>query len=379
MKIASQALEFSSQYQLVSQHSLKESARVWVGAQRPDFEGQAMGVQPQSLPRRADSHVSLSAAARVANRASVAAANAQAVFPGRDKTVFSPAVASSTATHADSEADSDPKLRMIRQMVKLLTGKDIKVFNLPQENTSEKAARDLPSVTSNTAANSGMAGYGVEYDRHEVWLEMEATSFQAQGVVHTEDGRALGFQLNLEMQRRHVEETQLSVRLGDAVRKDPLVINFAGQAAELQSQRFSFDLDADGQGENIALLAGHSGYLALDRNINGRVDDGSELFGALTGNGFLELTQFDDDANGWIDENDAVFDSLRVWTPAADGPGHLATLRERQVGALYLGQQITPFELRDASNQFLGAVRATGVWLAESGQAGTLQQIDLTV
>ena len=100
---------------------------------------------------------------------------------------------------------------------------------------------------------------------------------------------------------------------------------------------------------------------------------------SLTGNGFLELTQFDDDANGWIDENDAVFDSLRVWTPTADGPGHLATLRERQVGALYLGQQITPFELRDASNQFLGAVRATGVWLAESGQAGTLQQIDLTV
>ena len=91
------------------------------------------------------------------------------------------------------------------------------------------------------------------------------------------------------------------------------------------------------------------------------------------------LARHDDDGNGWIDENDAIYQQLRVWTPTADGAGKLATLKEKQVGALYLGSQSTPFELRDAANQSLGAVRASGVWLAENGQTGSLQQIDLTV
>ena len=68
-----------------------------------------------------------------------------------------------------------------------------------------------------------------------------------------------------------------------------------------------------------------------------------------------------------------------MWTPTADGGGQLATLKERDVGALYLGHTATPFELRGAANEDLGAVRAGGVYLKESGQIGSLQEIDLTV
>ncbi|MDI6602302.1 MAG: hypothetical protein QME46_11105 [Thermoanaerobacteraceae bacterium] len=39
----------------------------------------------------------------------------------------------------------------------------------------------------------------------------------------------------------------------------------------------------------------------------------------MTGNGFQELMQFDDDSNSWIDENDDIFDKLRIWTKDSDG------------------------------------------------------------
>jgi hypothetical protein len=181
------------------------------------------------------------------------------------------------------------------------------------------------------------------------------------------------------MTRSFREETNVSVRAGDARRKDPLVINFDGNAAQLTDQRFRFDLDADGSKEELAMLASGSGYLALDKNDNGMIDSGTELFGPATGSGFAELAKYDQDGNGWIDENDAVYSRLRIWAPDLKNAGSLATLQERQVGALFLGDVATPFELRNGQNQDLGAVRSTGVYLTESGQAGTLQEIDLTV
>jgi hypothetical protein len=103
------------------------------------------------------------------------------------------------------------------------------------------------------------------------------------------------------------------------------------------------------------------------------------LFGAQSGDGFADLARHDADGNQWIDENDAVFDRMRIWSPSDEGNATLTTLKQRDVGALYLGRLATPFELRTAGNDSLGALRSTGVFLTEGGQPGTLQQIDLTV
>ena len=166
-----------------------------------------------------------------------------------------------------------------------------------------------------------------------------------------------------------------------AALKDPLVINFSGQAAELTSQQISFDIDMDGETELIHQLSEQSGYIALDRNGNEQIDDGSELFGAATGNGFDELAAYDDDGNGFIDENDAVWDNLRIWVQQDDGSSSLFTLAEEGVGALYLGYETTEWELTAGpnSNEIAGQVRATGLFLTEQGETGTLQQVDLVI
>ena len=99
---------------------------------------------------------------------------------------------------------------------------------------------------------------------------------------------------------------------------DPLVLDLDGDGIELTNvndTRVAFDINADGTREEAAWVRPDDGLLVLDRNGNGAVDDGSELFGDQNGarNGFEELAKFDDNGDGVIDTNDAVFDRLGVW------------------------------------------------------------------
>lgn len=351
MKIASSALQFSSRHAYAEQTQVRESLLVWRG-QRPETH----------TP-------SLSAAARH-RLANDFASTAPAVPAGEP-----PAVAESAEA-----VEGDPFIQLIKTMVEMLTGVRIRVFTADDLGPPPDPVPQLADPGATPArAPDRPAGFGLEYDYQATRTEIEATEFSAEGVIRTEDGQEVRFRLDLSMFREYREETRTSLRLGDAVRRDPLVLNFAGTAAQLDDQRFRFDLDGDGRSEEIPLLAGGSGYLALDRNANGRIDDGLELLGPATDDGFSELAALDADGNGWIDENDAAFRLLKIWQPDAAGDGQLSSLAEMKVGALALAHLATPFALRGQANADLGMVRSSGLWLGEDGGSGTLQEIDLTV
>jgi hypothetical protein len=336
-----------SEHTAITRQQSRESLRTWVGAERPDFEGRQQG-RPQ---------VQISAAGHAAQ-----SSEAEAIRSSADA------------------VDNDPFLNLIKSMVELLTGQRVRVFDASKLRHDADPVDLPPAVPAPSQdAPPRSAGFGIEYDYHAVREESEQTSFSAQGAVRTADGKEVSFRLDLSMARQYREEVDVSFRAGDAQRKDPLVINFDGNAAQLTDQRFRFDLDADGSAEQLATLTPGSGYLALDKDGNGSIDSGAELFGPATGSGFGELAAFDADENNWIDENDPVYAQLRIWTPDGQGEAALATLQERKVGALYLGSVSTPFALRGAGNSDLGAVAATGVYLTEPGESGTLQEIDLSV
>jgi len=120
------------------------------------------------------------------------------------------------------------------------------------------------------------------------------------------------------------------------------VINFSGTAAQLTDQRFAFDLNSDGKDEDIPFVAGGSGLLVFDRNNDLQVNDGRELFGPSTGNGFAELSRYDKDGNRWIDENEAIYNNLYVWTKDSEGNDQLRSLKESGVGAIYVTGLIRP-------------------------------------
>lgn len=284
---------------------------------------------------------------------------------------------SATGAVAGEQETTDPKLLLIKSLVEALTGREFKLFNMQLQDSEQVVTAEARQNVAATQENEG--GFAIDY--REVYEESEAVSFRAAGIIRTADGREIEFRAELDMARSYREEFSFSVASGSLARekKDPLVLNYAASAATLSSQTFAFDIDSDGQRDNISLLNAGSAFLALDRNQDGKVNDGSELFGTRSGDGFADLAGFDSDSNGWIDEGDAVFAKLKLWIKDDSGTDKLVDLKSSGVGALYLGRASTDFSLTDADNQELGQTRATGIYLNENGSGGTLQQVDLAV
>ena len=209
------------------------------------------------------------------------------------------------------------------------------------------------------------------------YYESETVSYQANGVVHTADGRTITVDIDMHMSREFVSFMGISADVSRLV--DPLVINYGGTAASLMGEKFLFDLTMDGNMDSLSVLGEGNGYLAYDRNGDGKINDGSELFGPSTGCGFSELRKYDTDGNGWIDENDEIFDKLVVWSRDKDGNDIIYTLRELGIGAIFLGDISTDFAFKNESNETLGVMRSTSFFIKQCGGVGTLSHIDLNL
>lgn len=245
-----------------------------------------------------------------------------------------------------------------------------------QDNSGFSDALSAATATDSTV--SSQYGEGGQDYTFFYQSEQETTCFDTKGTVRTADGREISFNMNIEMSRSFTQVAENYVDFGKPRLCDPLVINLGSNIAGLSDQKFFFDLDADGNEESISMLDSQSGYLALDKNGDGIINDGSELFGATSGNGFSELAQYDQDQNGWIDEADEIFSKLKIWVKDADGNDKLMSLSEAGVGAIYLGSTDTNFSLNSLTdNHTNGVIRKTSMFLYENGYSGTVQQLDL--
>lgn len=212
----------------------------------------------------------------------------------------------------------------------------------------------------------------------ESWqTETEDTNFSTVGTVRTKDGREINFNVNVGMSREFQQYYKEDLQLATFQMCDPLVINLDTDVAELSDQNFYFDIDADGEADEIAGLSGKSGYLALDKNEDGVINDGSELFGTASGNGFADLAKYDEDGNGWIDESDALWSKLKIWCKNEKGEDVLYRLADKGVGAICLQNAATDFTIKGGDGGTKGAIRNTGVFLYENGNVGTIQHVDL--
>ena len=356
MRIQSSNVALASAHSYSEQYSREESFEFWVGSRRP-----AAGAEAGPRPNELDSPPPQS---------------------GRqDQASTAP---SATTKNQQCKGDPEDMLsateRMMKSLLERLFGVRIRIMPLTMDNTEPPdlgPCGDSPAPTDG-APTEGVKrqGWGLDYQLRETRTESEATSFSAKGVVRTADGKEIKFDLAMSMQREYAEETQFSLKAGDAL-IDPLVVNFNGTAAQLTDQRYAFDLNADGQNENIPFVKAGSAFLALDKNGDGKINNGRELFGPTTGNGFSELAQYDADGNSWIDENDPVYDRLRLWSLDDAGKTKLTSLAEKNVGAIYLGNTSTPFTLKTDAQETQGQIASTGIYLKEQGGVGLVQQVNL--
>jgi hypothetical protein len=130
---------------------------------------------------------------------------------------------------------------------------------------------------------------------------------------------------------------------------DPLVLDLDGDGIETidfddADTRVHFDDDGDFFRERTGWLDGDDGFLALDLNGNGVVDDISELFGGVGERGFAALSEHDDNADGVIDARDGVFTRLLVWQDRdSDGvseAGELTALADHGIVSIDFGAAI---------------------------------------
>lgn len=137
---------------------------------------------------------------------------------------------------------------------------------------------------------------------------------------------------------------------------DPIIIDLTGRGYQLTTAADGVRFDFFGTGAPIKMSWTASGwtggFLALDRNGNGRIDNATELFSNITAqagppakgaNGFLALEAYDLPANGgngdgWIDEHDTVYSKLRIWIDSNHNgisePEELLTLKQAGVQAI---------------------------------------------
>ena len=151
-------------------------------------------------------------------------------------------------------------------------------------------------------------------------------------------GKALidGFgELMDEIRARFLDEEVVGV--------DPLVLDLDGDGLELSARSSispMFDIDNDGFSERSGWVFGGDGFLAIDANNDGIINDVSELFGDASVSGFDELASYDLNLDGVIDSADTVFADLKVWVDvngdAQTDAGELVTLSELGIVSITL-------------------------------------------
>ncbi len=156
---------------------------------------------------------------------------------------------------------------------------------------------------------------------------------------------------------------------------DPLLLDLDLGGVSLTSLSGSnvyFDLDSNGFAERTGWVSAGEGLLALDGNRNGRIDNGNELFGGATQNGFAALARYDENKDGRITADDSVWSSLLIWRDAnGDGvstAAELTPIAANDIGSISLANRVPrsygSFVPTRAGNQLLGIgsySSATGV------------------
>lgn len=256
--------------------------------------------------------------------------------------------------------DLETSKRLVQLILEALTGKKAETpFFRPEP---------VPEFPKDILSGGQGSAFRIEEVVHT--RTSQESLFMAQGEVVTADGRTLTFSV-MQMQSRKEE----SFMARDVNLVDPLVISMDGPVT-MGNARFTFDLTGNGQEESLGMPSRGAGFLFLDGNGNGRVDNGKELFGTQSGDGFADLAAYDSDGNGWIDSGDPVFSKLRIWHPEDGTAGAGRSLAEMGIGAIGLARVATPM---DVGGEKGGRIQSTGLVLSETGKVGRVHHLDLKV
>lgn len=218
-----------------------------------------------------------------------------------------------------------------------------------------------------------------KYERVIEYSKIDSVDYSSKAIIKTQD-KDIEIDLNVSYSKEFYEKHEERIEFSEINYIDPIVIQYSKESSSLdfleEELSFSFDLNSNGENDEIAKLKEGNGFLALDKNNNGLIDNGTELFGPNTNDGFGELREYDSDSNGWLDENDPIFQDLRVWTKNSNGEDELFALSDSDIGAIYLKDASTQIDINKSVQDPLAHLKSTSFFVREDGSAGLLSSFD---
>ena len=250
-----------------------------------------------------------------------------------------------------------PKDRQMLLVVEALLGKEISVTVF--DKTSASFSRGQRASTPTIA-----------YEQ----MQEEASSLDLafKGSITTKKGKQMNFSLSVKWKEKFAVAQRDILQQGQNF-NDPLIITLDGDTP-VTKDKFDFKLNKNAS--TLNRLKKKSGYLAFDKNDSNKIDDGSELFGVKSGDGFADLAKYDEDKNGWIDSNDTIFKSLRFWSPSKNSDS-VKTLKEVGIGAISLQSIKTDFISKEDINKPTAYYKEASVAVGENAQPCALFSVDL--
>ncbi len=221
----------------------------------------------------------------------------------------------------------------------------------------------------------------------DIWFDTLSDGFQQMADGWNKFWGEIGGDIN-----RWVNETFFASQAWQAPR-DPLAFDLDGDGIETLAENGNAGVLFDHEGNDVKTATGwiapDDGFLVYDRNGNGVIDNGTELFGDNTAlnaggtaaNGFEALADFDTNADGVVDVNDANFAGLRIWQDInSDGisqADELLTLAQAGVASINTGYEDSSIVQNGNVISGLGSYTRTDGTLSSIASATSLVNLDL--
>lgn len=190
--------------------------------------------------------------------------------------------------------------------------------------SSEQSSFMQASGTNGSVTETRMSGFQLDLSLD---ISMEIS----------EEDNAVNFSMSFEFSQSQFSFESFSRQQEEQV--DPLILNLNGSDFSFQQNlEIAFDLDANGGLDQFFAPGAGNFFLALDKNSNGFIDNGLELFGDAGGakDGFEALRQFDFNQDNQIDSSDEVFSQLKLMSFTSSGNQSINSLSDLDVQSISL-------------------------------------------
>ncbi len=300
-------------------------------------------------------------------------------------------IASKPEDNSTYEKPKDIKLQLMMLVLERFLGRKLSLgdFSLFVQNSVSKNNNATSNFTSENIASSRL---NAEYVRIagqvfqqgdllsvEEWhSHKQQLSYQVQGqLIINEQELLLNYQMSLESTQSSYHKMEVTA----AALKDPLIVQFGEQGLGEISSAIEFHINRDNTLDSLPIFSGDVGYLVYDKNSNQQADDGSELFGPRTGQGFNELAELDTNKNGFIDHEDERFEQLFIWQPSKEiiQAEQWLSLQQAKIQAISLSSTTTPYNFYDQQGQIQAQLRQSSFAINNDGLGRGVHQVDVRI